>query len=54
MIQTKGQGDDELARVIHDAADDLSPDHVATLVAHPEAVRSALTDYDITLAEPLE
>ena len=32
----------ELEGVLHDAAVRLSPAHVATLVAHPDAVRSAL------------
>ena len=33
---------DELEGMLHDAAGRLSPAHVAALVAHPEAVRSAL------------
>ena len=33
---------DELEGMLHDAAGCLSPAHVAALVAHPEAVRSAL------------
>ena len=32
----------ELEGMLHDAAERLSPAHVAALVAHPEAVRSAL------------
>ena len=32
----------ELEGVLHDAAGRLSPAHVAALVAHPDAVRSAL------------
>ena len=32
----------ELERMLHDAAGRLGPAHVAALVAHPEAVRSAL------------
>ena len=42
MTPTKGTETRELEEVLHDAAGRLSPMHVAALVAHPEAVRSAL------------
>ena len=42
MTPTRGTETRELEDVLHDAAGRLSPIHVAALVAHPEAVRSAL------------
>ena len=40
----------ELEGMLHDAAGRLSPAHVAALVAHPEAVRSALAAADALTA----
>ena len=40
--QDKLEYQDELEGMLHEAAGRLSPTHVATLVAHPEAVCSAL------------
>ena len=40
----------ELEEMLHDAAGRLSPAHVAALVAHPEAVRSALAAADALTA----
>ena len=42
MARPRGQQARELEGVLHEAAGRLSPAHVATLVAHPDAVRSAL------------
>ena len=42
MAQVRGQKMRELESVLHEAAGRLSPAHVAALVAHPDAVRSAL------------
>ncbi len=38
----KSTSDSQLERVLHDATGNLSPAYVAALVAHPNAVRSAL------------
>ena len=50
MTQTKKRCIRELESVVHDAADGLSETAVATLVAHPEAVRSALAVVANTLS----
>ncbi|MGI9304686.1 MAG: hypothetical protein ACR2RB_18565 [Gammaproteobacteria bacterium] len=42
MAQSKSRNVEELAAVVHEAAKGLSARAVATLVAHPPAVRSAL------------
>ena len=42
MAQPKTPNANALAALMHDAARTLSPRAVATLVAHPDAVRSAL------------
>ena len=42
MTLTVGERVHELEGVLHEAAGRLSPTHVAALVAHPDAVRSAL------------
>ena len=42
MDHTKSRNIQELESVLHAAAGDLSLAHVAVLVEHPEAVRSAL------------
>ena len=42
MTGTRGEQVSELEGVLHEAAGRLSPAHVAALVAHPDAVRSAL------------
>ena len=42
MARAGGEKMRELEGVLHDAAGRLSPAHVAALVAHPDAVRSAL------------
>ena len=42
MARAGGEKMRELAGVLHEAAAHLSPVHVAALVAHPDAVRSAL------------
>ena len=42
MDQASGTSLHVLHDVLHEAADDLSPAHIEALVAHPEAVRSAL------------
>ena len=42
MTPTKGTETRELEDMLNDAAGRLSPMHVAALVAHPDAVRSAL------------
>ncbi len=42
MAQAGGEKMRELEGVLHEAAVRLSPAHVAALVAHPDAVRSAL------------
>ena len=42
MARVGGEQARELEGMLHDAAGRLSPAHVATLVAHPDAVRSAL------------
>ncbi len=42
MARAGGEKVRDLEGVLHEAAGRLSPAHVATLVAHPDAVRSAL------------
>ena len=42
MARGRGEQVRELEGVLHEAAGRLSPAHVAALVAHPDAVRSAL------------
>ena len=42
MARARGEQVRELEGVLHEAAGHLSPAHVAALVAHPDAVRSAL------------
>ena len=42
MARARGEQVRELEGVLHEAAGRLSPAHVAALVAHPDAVRSAL------------
>ena len=42
MARPRGESIRELEGVLHEAAGRLSPAHVAALVAHPDAVRSAL------------
>ena len=42
MARTSGEKMRELEGVLHEAAGCLSPAHVAALLAHPDAVRSAL------------
>ena len=42
MARTGGEKVRELEGVLHEAASHLSPAHVAALIAHPDAVRSAL------------
>ena len=42
MARVGGEKMRELEGVLHEAAGHLSPAHVAALVAHPDAVRSAL------------
>ena len=42
MAQTKSRDVEALTAVVHDAAKGLSPGAVAELVAHPDAVQSAL------------
>ena len=42
MARVGGEKMRELEVVLHEAAGRLSPGHVAALVAHPDAVRSAL------------
>ena len=42
MARASGEKVRELEGVLHEAAGRLSPAHVAALVAHPDAVRSAL------------
>ena len=42
MARVGGQKMRELEGVLHEAAGRLSPAHVAALIAHPDAVRSAL------------
>ena len=42
MARARGEQVRELEGVLHEAASRLSPAHVAALVAHPDAVRSAL------------
>ena len=42
MAQTRGEQVSELEGILHEAAGHLSPAHVAALVAHPDAVCSAL------------
>ena len=42
MARPRGEKLCELVGVLHEAAGRLSPAHVAVLVAHPEAVHSAL------------
>jgi hypothetical protein len=42
MARAGGEKMRELEGVLHEAAGRLSPTHVAALVAHPDAVRSAL------------
>ena len=42
MAQTRSEQVSELEGMLHEAAGRLSPTHVAALVAHPDAVRSAL------------
>ena len=41
----------ELEGMLHDAAERLTPAHVAALVAHPEAVRSALAAEALTAGD---
>ena len=41
-VHTKSQDVEALAAMVHDAADSMSASAVAALVAHPDAVRSAL------------
>lgn len=42
MVRPRGEQLRELEGVLHETAGRLSPAHVAALVAHPDAVRSAL------------
>ena len=53
MTQTKERCIRELESVVHDAADGFSETAVAALVAHPEAVRSALAVVANTLSSQL-